>query len=288
MGQNPAIPVDHAEQPVTPRDRAPAVDARPARFVGARPDQVGPRRSRPTSPCATGSTTRAATTIPSSSATTGSGEREIDRATRSASRRRRDATPTPRGAAGAGAAGRRPTCIAAARRAAAARAARGLRGPRRAHLRQPARVPRAFVVGRQRVVVGDEDARWTRSPSPASTRAREAIVRAVARRRLGGTGGGADRRATSAERVELSATHARRGAARARRRCLPGLAGAASTAARCRSSASTTCCAASRVGPASTDDRHDLRAVELAAGWIVSLLAALGLLAAAMWKGGRR
>lgn len=45
VGQNPAIPTDHAEQPVTPALRA-LLDARPARFVGLAPP-VGPQAVAP-------------------------------------------------------------------------------------------------------------------------------------------------------------------------------------------------------------------------------------------------
>ena len=45
MGQNPAIPTDHAEQPVTPALQH-LLDARPARFVGLAPP-VGPQAIAP-------------------------------------------------------------------------------------------------------------------------------------------------------------------------------------------------------------------------------------------------
>ena len=65
MGFNPAIPIDNAEQPATGRDPLPAVAA-PEPLRRARLRRATSSRCSPTWRCATGSTTRAATTIRSS------------------------------------------------------------------------------------------------------------------------------------------------------------------------------------------------------------------------------
>ena len=67
MGYNPAIPTDHAEQPLTGALRYLA-DRKPERFAA-----LGDVPQNVISHCASGSRTRAATTRRSSSATTSSG-----------------------------------------------------------------------------------------------------------------------------------------------------------------------------------------------------------------------
>ena len=85
-GQNPAIPVTHAEQPVTGAIRY-LQRQRPARFAGLAPEAGIPPLPADVAHALRAATTRAATTIPSSAATTASGARRWRRPWRSCPRR---------------------------------------------------------------------------------------------------------------------------------------------------------------------------------------------------------
>ena len=212
------------------------------------------RRSPPTSRCATGSTTRAATTSRSSAATTGSGATQVtDDEDGFAPPTLLAATTEP--------ALRALGLLGVARHHAAARASRRSRACRRPTTGPDARiyanphaVPRAWWVGGQRVVPS-EAAQLAAIAEPGFDPRREAIVGEPVE-------GLPETPAEPGGRVRIARLRARPGRAdrelarprprRALRRALPGLEARRSTAARCRSSASTTCCAGSRSAPAST------------------------------------
>ena len=133
----------------------------------------------------------------------------------------------------------------------------------------PHAMPRAWVVGGQRVVP-DDDAQLA-AIADAGLRRRGA--RRSSPSRSTGLAGGAG--ASAAERADHRATSPTGSSWPRPRRaagspCSPTCTTRAgrrrSTGARCRSSASTTCCAGVAVGAGRAPDRHDLRAVELARG----------------------
>ena len=251
------------------RPRPPARDAgasaasarAPARFAGGVPDAGITAAARRTSACATGCTTRAATTTRSSKRYD-----RLWRARRSRRRRRSSRRRTLAGDAGAlralGLLGVAGSC--SSRRPAAAQPLP--RSPTRAATRASTRnrcaLPRAFLVERQR-------------SSPARTRRCGAVTApgfdpratAVVERRCGhaaGSGGAGARSLDLRARARRDRRGAGGGDARALRRLVPRAGRRRSTGATCRSSASTTCCAACASTPARTG-RDALPAAELPA-----------------------
>ena len=241
VGQNPAIPVDHAEQPATGAIRYLRSRGRPR----ASPPSASDQR-RPADPAqrrhALRDRRRARLRLSRRAAL-----RDVlgarDRAARPARLHagRGDRERHAAGAAGARAA-RRDRRAAGARRCSNARSDPGVCGAGRRRVRQPrggAAGVRGRAGARGRLGAGRRSTPWRR---PASTRGVEAIVE----RPVGALGGSGEARVDEAAPERMRVTAARLGA----RRCSSPPTSSCpagrrpSTAATSRSSASTTCCAA--------------------------------------------
>ena len=200
MGQNPAIPTDHAEQPVTPALQR-LLDARPARFVGLAPP-VGPQAIAPNVAMRYRLYDARGYDFPI--------ERRYNRLWRT------QVTDDEDGFA--------PPTLLAATTEPALRALgllgvadiiqppgepplKGLRttyeGPDARIYANPHAMPRAWVVGGQRVVAG-EDAQLAAISAPGFDPAREAIVSAPVRGIGSGSGGDAEITRYEPDRVELT------------------------------------------------------------------------------------
>jgi Bacterial membrane protein YfhO len=286
VGQNPAIPTEHAEQPVTPALQR-LLDARPARFVGLAPP-VGPQALAPNVAMRYELYDARGYDFPI--------ERRYNRLWRTLVTDEDDGFAPP-------------TLLAATTEPAlrtlgllgvadvvqppAERRLPGMRvtydGPDARIYANPHALPRAWVVGGQRVVAGD-DAQLAAIAAPGFEPRREAIVPAAVEgvpQAPAEPGGSARIAAYEPDRVELTARSPGRGLVVLSDVHDPGwkatLDGREVPVERVdyllRGVA---------VGPGEHRIVMTYEPWSWRAGWIVSLLAALGLLAAAMWKGGRR
>jgi hypothetical protein len=279
VGQNPAIPVEHARQPVTPAI-ARLQAARPARFAGLAP-RLGLQALVPNLAMRYGLYDARGYDFPV--------ERRYDRLWRSEVARTSDFF-TP------------PTMLAATdERSLRALGLLGVTdllqppgeaplplretyaGPDARIYANPHAMPRAWVVARQRVVQG-EDAQLAAIADPAFDPRREAIVSAPIEGLAGGPGGTAGVTKVEADRVEVTARGG--GLVVLSDVYFPGW----------KATVDGEDAPIERVdyllrGVAVGAGEHrivmEYRPWSWRAGWIVSLLAALGL-GAAMWQGARR
>jgi hypothetical protein len=286
VGQNPAIPTEHAEQPVTPALQE-LLDARPARFVGLAPP-VGPQALAPNVAMRYGLYDARGYDFPI--------ERRYNRFWRTLITDDEDAFAPP-------------TLLAATDdRALRALGLLGvadivqppelppLDGLRTTYDGTDARIyanphvqPRAWVVGGQRVVA-DDDAQLAAIAEPDFDPRREAIV-AEPVEGLPETpsepGGRVRVAAYEPDRVELTASSPGRGLAVLSDMHFPGW----NATVDGRDAPIERVDYLLRGVPVGAGEHRIVITYEpwsWRAGWIVSLLAALGLLAAAMWKGARR
>ena len=280
MGFNPAIPVAHAEQPETGALRY--LESRaPSRFAG-----LDRRRHRPAAAAQPGDALRALRRARLRLSGRAALRRVLARHRRAAGRAR--ATHRPGGAHRALAPRAEPA--ERERRDAgpgrpavpAARPERGVRrAPTRASTATRARCPRAFLVGGQRVAA-DADAALAATIAPGSTRGARRSPRSRFRGCPTGDRGRRAPRALAAygeDRVSVETSGRSREPAGADRRALPGLEGDRRRASRAASSAWTTCCAASWYPPGTHRVEFAYEPASWRIGWIVSLVALLGLIA---------
>jgi hypothetical protein len=286
IGQNPAIPVEHAEQPVTPALQR-LLDARPSRFVGLAPP-VGPQALAPNVAMRYGLYDARGYDFPI--------ERRYNRLWRTLITDEEDGFAPPTLLAATDEPALRALGLLGVADVMQPPAEPPLEGLRATYEGRDARLyanphalPRAWVVAGQRVVPSD-DAQLAAIAEPSFQPRREAIVAAPVEgipERPGAPGGSAEIAAYEADRLELTATSPGRGLVVLSDVHFPGwkatLDGREVPIERVdyllRGIA---------VGPGAHRIVMTYAPWSWRAGWILSLLAALGLLAAAMWKGGRR
>ena len=287
MGQNPAIPTEHAEQPVTPGLQE-LLEARPARFVGLAPP-VGPQALAPNVAMRYGLYDARGYDFPI--------ERRYNRLWRGYVTDEEDgfAPPTllastqPRALAALGLLGVRDI-VQPPELPAVPALETVYDGPDARIYRNPDAMPRAWVVGAQRVIA-DDDEQLLRVGERLFDPRGEAIVSApvgdvpVAPPAV--RGGSACITRYEPDRVELTATSPGRGIAVLSDVHFPGWK-ATVDGREVPIERVDYLLRGVPVGPGEHRIVMTYRPWSWRAGWIISLLTALGLLAAAMWKGGRR